>query len=167
MMREVVAAKKTPNLKYIIVVGIGGSNLRTYAIYNALMKECDAFVNTRFPKMLFADTISASLMKTIERVLKEEVRDSSEICVNIISKSGSTTETIASFEVLCSALRTYLKSHRTSKATSLACRLKFENFGCPPAPHSRKRSGGQNPKFSNLQLDMRFEIGSERALPRD
>lgn len=103
-VREVVAVKKTPTLKYVIVVGIGGSNLGTYAIYNALFGAEDAFVNDRFPKMLFADTVSASLLDSLRNIIEKQVADAGEILINVISKSGTTTESIANFEILYDVL---------------------------------------------------------------
>ena len=91
--------KDTGNLKYIIVVGIGGSNLGARAVYEGLR----GIINQPFPKIIFADTLSSKLFDDASALfegLKEE-----EILVNVISKSGTTTETIAFGEAFIAALK--------------------------------------------------------------
>ncbi|MBU0722732.1 hypothetical protein KJ973_02395 [Patescibacteria group bacterium] len=87
-------------LKYIVVVGIGGSNLGTAALYTALMGTQDAFDPTRLPKLLFLDTTSTDKMSEILHLLNHNARNRGEFLINIISKSGDTVETIANFEIL-------------------------------------------------------------------
>ena len=84
-----------PKLKYVIVIGIGGSNLGTKALYDALYRG-----TSRTPKLLFLDTLSHNVLSAIEETLKREVKNSSEVLINLISKSGTTTESIANFELL-------------------------------------------------------------------
>jgi len=102
---EAVRDKKTPDLKYVIVVGIGGSNLGTKAIYDALYGYTDQFTPERFPKCLFLDTINPALLSALETFLTEHVTHPEEVVVNIVSKSGKTTETLANADMLISALQ--------------------------------------------------------------
>ncbi len=105
MVREVKAlAKKlvSKKLRYNIVVGIGGSNLGTKAIY-------DALENGRGPQMLFADTVSAELISRLQGVIKKAASPD-EVLISIISKSGGTTETVANAEVLLEALTKRFKT---------------------------------------------------------
>src|SRR3972149_10957923 len=54
---EATALKfKTPSLKYIIHIGIGGSLLGTQAIYEALLGSYEALVPNHLPKIIFVDT---------------------------------------------------------------------------------------------------------------
>jgi glucose-6-phosphate isomerase len=101
---ELAARKKTNALNSVFVVGIGGSNLGTYAIYNALRGAYDELIGTTFPKIIFIDTVSTTRMMTVARII-ENATSADEICVNVISKSGTTTETIALFEVLYTLLK--------------------------------------------------------------
>jgi glucose-6-phosphate isomerase len=99
MVREIKAlAKKvvSKKLRYNIVVGIGGSNLGTKAIY-------DALEDGRGPEMLFADTVSAELILRLQAIIKKST-SADEILITVISKSGGTTETIANAEVLLKTL---------------------------------------------------------------
>lgn len=109
LVRDVLEVKKdkvSKSLKYIIVIGIGGSNLGAKAIYDALFGYADVLEPTRFPKMLFADTNDPESLEELKRFLRKTKR-SKEILVNVISKSGETTETIANFEFILSALKKF------------------------------------------------------------
>ncbi len=97
-------AKKSEKLKYIVVVGIGGSNLGTMAMYEALFGKLHIALNGKNPKTLFLDTNNPKLFSDIKNIL-EDVKDSEEILINVISKSGGTTETISNFETLYAHLK--------------------------------------------------------------
>ncbi len=86
--------KKTSNLKYILVIGIGGSNLGAKAVYDALRGYFDPFFPRVYPKILFLDTADPAFLKAVAKFLSEEIKNSGEIIVNAVSKSGETTETI-------------------------------------------------------------------------
>jgi len=90
-------------LKYIVVVGIGGSNLGTQAVYDALRGKLD-FVTRNQPKIIFLDTVSTNYLHDLLDLLTHEVKSREEILINVISKSGSTTESIANFEFLMASL---------------------------------------------------------------
>lgn len=102
---EVVVAKlKTPSLKYIIHIGIGGSSLGTQAIYEALLGNYDALNSHRFPKIIFVDTHCSGVIKTIGECIRD-LQSPEEVAVHVVSKSGTTTETIANFEVVYALLK--------------------------------------------------------------
>ncbi len=103
-VQALASQKVTDALRYHIVIGIGGSNLGTKAVYDALHGSFDVLKPTRFPKLLFAETTDPEwlikagvLLKTIDRP--------EQILVSVISKSGGTTETLANFEILMATLR--------------------------------------------------------------
>lgn len=91
-------------LKYVIVIGIGGSNLGAAAVYEAMYGKTDIFLS-RMPKFLFADTNNPREMELIQRALKENVNEPREVVLNVITKSGATTETIANAGFLFDALK--------------------------------------------------------------
>lgn len=95
---------KTPSLKYVVDIGIGGSNLGTKAIYDALFGYFDVLKPKRYPKAIFADTNDPEYLSSILALFKEEVKDENQILICLISKSGGTTETIANFELIYAAL---------------------------------------------------------------
>lgn len=100
-----IQEKKNKELKHVIVVGIGGSNLGTMALYRALRGRLGAFLTSNAPKIIFVDTVSSPLVQQVVDFLKNQVQNPEEILVNVISKSGETTETIADFEVLYEVLK--------------------------------------------------------------
>ena len=101
---EKIREKKNPELKYVIVVGIGGSNLGTMALYQAL-RGIDVFMYQGAAKIIFLDTVSPPLISQAVNFLNNQINDPNEILINVISKSGETTETIVNFEVIYDALK--------------------------------------------------------------
>lgn len=95
-----IKEEKNKELKYVLVVGIGGSSLGTMALYRALRGRLDVFLHEDDPKMIFADTVSPPLVRQIVEFLKNQVSKPEEFLVNVISKSGTTTETLANFEII-------------------------------------------------------------------
>jgi len=78
------------NIKYFILVGIGGSNLGAKAVYDALRKPNPEI------EMLFADTVSSVMRQRILAKIEGVSKD--EILLNYISKSGKTLETKENFD---------------------------------------------------------------------
>ena len=103
-VKDLKEKKVSGKLKYIIDIGIGGSNLGTKAIYDAKFGFFDLIQPKRFPKMIFADTNDPEYLANLSKFLKTEINDPQEILICAISKSGSTTETIANFEIIQNVL---------------------------------------------------------------
>ncbi|MEG0811529.1 MAG: glucose-6-phosphate isomerase [Eubacterium sp.] len=90
-----VAAEKIKNsCDAFIVIGIGGSYLGSKAVITALTSTFYNEENNRKnPKIYFAgENISGKYMKDLIELVKDQ-----DICVNIISKSGTTTEPAIAF----------------------------------------------------------------------
>jgi glucose-6-phosphate isomerase len=110
-VKHVIGEKIKQQLpKYIIVVGIGGSNLGTKAVYDALFGYYDILETKRRTTMLFLDTVDALFLQKTENLLRNEVTNPNDILIFVISKSGGTTETTANIEILLSALKPTLPS---------------------------------------------------------
>jgi len=157
-VKDLVKKIKTTELKYVIVVGIGGSNLGTKAIYDAIRGTTDSFLTEDVPKIIFADTTSTKLLKGISEILKENIEKPEEVLVNIISKSGTTTESIANFEIIYSFLKNRFKNgddikNRVIVTTDHGSRLweKAEECGIKvlSAP---KNVGGRYSVFSTVGI---------------
>jgi glucose-6-phosphate isomerase len=103
-VKEVASQKTSPALRYNIVVGIGGSNLGTKAVYDAIMGARDAMEATTLPKLLFAETTDPEWLGRATELI-DTLTSPDEMLITLISKSGGTTETIANFEILMAALR--------------------------------------------------------------
>lgn len=94
-VRAVARAMVSKRLKYIVLIGIGGSNLGAKAIYDALLGRDDLLRPERFPKIFFADTPDPEYMSSLRHFLAPFTGRPNEILVVVISKSGNTTETLA------------------------------------------------------------------------
>ncbi len=105
LVQACVAEKTTSALKYIFVVGIGGSNLGTKAVYDALYAFEDVLPTNNRPKMLFVDTVDAHMLNTYVQQVIPTITTKDEYVLVTISKSGGTTETLANTEILIDALR--------------------------------------------------------------
>ncbi len=100
-VKTLVREKSTVQLKYIFLIGIGGSNLGTKAIYDAVGGYFDALEPERVPKMIFVDTTnSEQLMRC--GVLISTLSSREEVLIISISKSGGTVETTANTEIILS-----------------------------------------------------------------
>lgn len=104
-VQQLASQMVSPELRYHIVVGIGGSNLGTKAIYDALPGYDDLLEPTQYPKLIFAETVDADWLQAITKMIGA-LDSPAQILVSVISKSGSTTETIANFEIIMQALTT-------------------------------------------------------------
>lgn len=103
-VRGMIAKKVTANLKYNIVIGIGGSNLGTKVVYDALFSVRDMAELKQAPKLLFAETTDPEVLAALCSLITN-LESSDEVILTLISKSGGTTETIANFEILMQPLK--------------------------------------------------------------
>lgn len=104
VIRQAVKEKVSEKLRYIFVIGIGGSNLGTKAVYDALYSFEDMVEQGR-PKMFFVDTNNTVILNTYINKLIPTIKSDEEYLLVTISKSGGTTETIANTEILHNAFR--------------------------------------------------------------
>lgn len=100
---EMKQAKTTDALKYIIDIGIGGSNLGAKAVYDAFFGQYDVLEPNRFPKIIFLDTTNEQFLSSALSLINT-IQNPNELIVNAISKSGGTTETIANLEIILDSL---------------------------------------------------------------
>ncbi len=99
-VEEIVKTKKTANLKYVLVVGIGGSSLGPKAIYDAVNSESGT-------KLVFLENIDAQAITWLGDNFKKEGITLEQFVVVLTSKSGTTTESLVNFELLVHALSHY------------------------------------------------------------
>lgn len=145
-IRQVVGELKTEQLRYILVVGIGGSNLGTKAVYDAVFGAFDQLQPERFPKMLFAETTDPEWLTLAVEFLRD--RDEHEVVVVLVSKSGTTTETIANFEILMRG-HTFPTVVITDEGSALWQAATQKNWQTLPIP---KMVGGRFSVFSAVGL---------------
>jgi glucose-6-phosphate isomerase len=148
----VVGAFSGNPLKYVVVVGIGGSNLGASAVYDAIFPKFD-ILSSRHPKLLFSDTNNSREMEILKNVINENIHDPKEIILNIITKSGTTVETIANTMFLFNVIsekfgekeamnRTVITTNENSPLWNIA---RDKNIKVLPIP---KNVGGRYSVFS-------------------
>ena len=149
-----VKEKKALNPTTLVVIGIGGSNLGTIAILEALRGK---FYNEHFEiTVYFVDTVDSDNVFDIAELVEHELATGNNIILNVVSKSGTTTETIANFEIFLEIL----KSHRpynyhqfivatTDKDSALWQLAEIEEFTLLAIP---KNVGGRYSVFSAVGL---------------
>lgn len=131
-IKEISKRKASKFLKYIVVIGIGGSNLGAKAVYEAL--------GVNYTTLLFVDTCSPKLLRHSETLLKKELINSEQVLFCLISKSGKTTESIVNFEFLYGSLvkqfsdlsrRVVVVSDEGSQLFQVSRKLGFEVMSIP------------------------------------
>lgn len=96
------------NLKLVIVIGIGGSSLGAKAVYDATFGHSDKLTPERFPKLHFLEAPDEIEIEKLANYIRDKKLAESEILINVISKSGTTKETLTNFELLISRLSSWL-----------------------------------------------------------
>jgi len=112
-VKKLIQTKKELSLKYLVVIGIGGSNLGTMAVLDAVFGKLSNFT-TQGIQVFYADTVDSDLMSPIVTVTESALKKGENVLINCISKSGHTTETIANFEVLIDLIRRYKPDYKQS-----------------------------------------------------
>ena len=85
------------NFDCLVVIGIGGSFLGSYAVSSALKKK---FLDDCFPVIYAGTTLSSNSLDELLVYLKDK-----NFCINVISKSGSTMETMITYDLLKDLLK--------------------------------------------------------------
>lgn len=98
--------KSSPKLREVMVVGIGGSNLGAQAVYDALRPNG--------VPLSFFDTAHVRTLKEACQRMRSIYRERGEVLINIISKSGTTSETVMNARVLIDCLKSLTKNWRDS-----------------------------------------------------
>ncbi|MEK7452548.1 MAG: hypothetical protein AAB664_04365 [Patescibacteria group bacterium] len=96
---------RTKKLKCVVVIGIGGSNLGTKAIYDALRLYTSS---EHACTLIFLESVSSGALLSTSTLLKS-FQDPEAFLLVTISKSGGTTETIVNMEALFETLQTSYK----------------------------------------------------------
>ena len=157
-IKHMIDKKRILDLKYIVVLGIGGSNLGTTAVQEAVLGKLYN-QHTSNIKILYTDTVDTDLITDTIKIIEPVLKNKENVLINCISKSGTTTETIANFEVFLNLLKKYKKDYQkyvvitTDKDSKLWNLAKSEGFDILQIP---KKVGGRFSVFSPVGL---FPLG--------
>lgn len=149
-------ARRVSALKpeYLVVAGIGGSNLGTIAVQEAVLGKLHNQLGPKV-KVLYADTVDADSMTAIKKIIEPALRKGRAVVLNGVSKSGGTAETIANFEVLVSLLKKHRRDYRkcvvvtTDKGSRFWSLAEKEGFATLEVPG---KVGGRYSMFSPVGL---------------
>lgn len=111
---DMMDAVANDSLKYVFIIGIGGSNLGTKAIYDALGGSLDALAPSN-PQLIFIDTINPHMLSMVTELLSNRISEPDEFLINILSKSGSTAETIFNAEIVLGPVRARFGTKGTAR----------------------------------------------------
>lgn len=150
---ELVAVKKTLHPTLMIVIGIGGSNLGSMAINQALR---GLFYNYHTPlRLYFADSVDPYFTQSIYAMAEQELAADKNILLVIVSKSGTTTESVANAQLFTTLVSKYksdyqkyvvIISDKDSKLWDLAEKQNIAHLAIP------KNVGGRFSLFSPASL---------------
>ncbi len=90
--------------KNIVVIGIGGSCLGPKAIHYALYSQYYNIIKSKYPSVFFLDNIDPEEVNTLANILNLK-----KTLFIVITKSGSTSETIANFLIFRDRLKKKIK----------------------------------------------------------
>ncbi len=138
-------ARNYKDVSLVILIAIGGSNLGTIAVYEALRGKLANLIN--IPRMLYADTVDPDYLEKIIKEIEKEQQAKRRVLLICISKSGTTTETIANTAILFQKVKEILVI--TDENSPLWKLSKKENYLCFPIP---KNVGGRYSILSNVGL---------------
>jgi glucose-6-phosphate isomerase len=97
-IQKLVAQKKGLQISACVLIGIGGSNLGTMAVQSLLAPDAPIY---------FIDSLDTDYTYRIYQKIKQLLHGGKHILLNVVSKSGSTTETIADFQLFYTLLSSY------------------------------------------------------------
>lgn len=137
------AANACKNASLFVVIGIGGSNLGAMAAYDFIFgRQANLLLGK---KLIFADTTDPSTIGETIRLMKQEISKKGRVVLNIVSKSGGTTETLANFESIYATLsqqerksvKIYATTDAGSKLHEAASKKGWATLPIPPAVGGR------------------------------
>ncbi len=157
-VKRIIAEKRKLSIDSLVVIGIGGSNLGTIAIHQSIN---GLLYNEQKPpiKLYFADSVDPTYTAQLITTLEEQFQREKNILLNIVTKSGSTTETIANAQVFIEALKEYTSHYQdyivitTDKNSPLDLWAQKEKIA---TLHIPKNVGGRYSVFSSVGL---FPLG--------
>lgn len=157
-IKTAITEKQKISPEYLIVVGIGGSNLGTVAVQEALLGRLYNQTGST-PKIVYADTVDSDTLHRIIALIEPVLQNGGNVLLNAVSKSGGTTETIANFQVLLEVIKKYSKDYQESIVITTGKNSKFwkfaekQNYSILEIP---KKVGGRYSVFSAVGL---FPLG--------
>lgn len=141
--QSIQLAAKFKHVELVVVIGIGGSNLGAQAVFEAMKGKHYNLFSAK--KVLWLDAIDADSLAAVKKAM--QITSASKTLLIVISKSGSTTETIANFQaVYKKGVNVVVISGSGSPLHKLAVKMNLSFLEIPYA------TGGRYSVFSNVGL---------------
>ena len=143
----------------MVIFGIGGSNLGTLALIHSLHGFSPRY-NNKY--IYFCDTVDSGMLTNFIETLHEHIEKGRSIVFNVISKSGSTIETMTNFSILwntfnsstyASKVSVVVTTDKGSPLWDFAQRQQMDSLAIPACV------GGRFSVFSAVGLFPLFWIG--------
>ncbi len=155
----IIKEKQALQPDLLVVIGIGGSNLGTMAVQQALHGQLYNELNPKL-KVYFVDSVDDEYVHTVLGIVKLALHNQQKIILNVVTKSGTTTETVANFLIFLDLLKKFnsfeYKKHvvvTTDYKSPLWHIAHNEGFACLEIP---QKVGG---RFSVLTAVGIFPLG--------
>ena len=162
-VKELVAKKQQLKPSVLIIIGMGGSSLGARAVYQALK-------SSGTPLTYFVDTLDGRYCSEVYQVCQAVLQAGQEILVVVISKSGTTTETIANARLFMRLLDEHNKPYQeymvaiSDEDSPLWKVAREHQISCLSVP---KLVGGRYSVFSAVGLFPLGMMGFDLAALRD
>lgn len=152
-VRQQVLAFKQLKPTMLVLVGIGGSNLGTLAVLQALYGI--DYAHATEISLLCADTIDNELNQSLCLKIDDELKNNGNVVLCIVTKSGTTTETLINAALFLEILKKRKDDYQkyvmiiTDEQSSLERLALEQNFACLTVP---PLVGGRYSVFSAVGL---------------
>lgn len=154
IIQKCVAQKQALAYSAIVVLGIGGSSLGAQAIHSALQ---GAYWNEyEKPQVYFVDTLDPYETAAVLHIVEEKLKKEERILLVIISKTGTTLETITHYTVFSALVKKYYSNNHqeyiiviSDEHSELADYAQRNNYAFLPIP---KPIGGRYSVFTAVGI---------------
>lgn len=159
MIKDLIVQHQQRKPVALIVIGIGGSCLGTMAVHEMLYGRRYNEANQAM-QVYYLDTVDTDVLHQTLQLTEKYLQQGKEVIINVISKSGTTTETVVNFELFYDLLKRYRPTNyqesiviTTDEHSALWEFGVQEGIACLAVP---KRVGGRYSVFSPVGL---FPLG--------
>ncbi len=147
-------SKKYKNISILILIGIGGSNLGTFAVQQSIQGKMHNETGKK-PKIYYADTLDPDTLKNLIKIVEYDLKNHKEVLINCVTKSGKTTETLVNLNIFLNILKKYRKDYNKYVVLTTDKDNELWNFGIKnklKVLEIPKNLSGRYSVFSNVGL---------------
>jgi glucose-6-phosphate isomerase len=105
-VQKLVQQKKNLNPTCMVVIGIGGSSLGAKAVYQAVYGSFP-YSNNNTMHLYFLETIDGEYASALQALIEERCKRGETVLLNVVTKSGTTLETVTNFDAMLAILKRY------------------------------------------------------------